>query len=356
MAGKSYNWVHVRRVAERVPCAFCFFIGGRGCGKTYGTLTDHRDDFLEGKAGKMLYTRLTNKQIDACATTTDNPYNKINKDKNWNIHFESAGAKSDAYDIIDDTDGEPLVIGEGRSLASFHDLRGVDFDDVTEWYFDEFIPAENVRKTPEIKRAGFLFSQAYETVNRNRELEGRPPVKVIFTANAFDLNSSILSYFGLIDIIQTMQRKGQRRYTDKAHDIYIELVDSADISEAKKQTALYRALGHNQKLIDIALENKFDDPAIRMTRRDVKLIEYNPVFTFDGRVTLYQHKASGAWHFARRDDKNAKERYTKDMRGRLLAKWGTAVRMVVFEQRATFDSADTYYNVDTIFDKSIKKL
>jgi hypothetical protein len=356
MAKHDFQWVHVRRVAERVPCAFCFFIGGRGVGKTYGSLSDHRDAFLDGKAGKLLYTRLTVKEMNACATEQDNPYNKLNTDKNWNIYFESAGKDTDAFNIIDNTGDEPLVIGEGRSLASFHNLRGVDFSAITEWYFDEFIPTENVRKTPEIKRAGFLFSQAYETVNRNRELLGEPPVKVIFTANAFDLNSSILAYFGLIDIIQNMQRKGQKRYTDRERDVYIELVDCADIAEAKKQTALYRALAHNKKLVDVAINNKFDDPAIRLTRRDVKLIEYTPVFNFDGQFTLYQHKSTGAWYFARRDDKQAKERYTADMRGRLLSKWGASVRMVMFEQRAIYDSADTYYTVDTVFDKRIKQL
>lgn len=353
----QFNWLHVRRVAERVPCAFCFFIGGRGAGKTYGALLDHRNDFIDGKAGQLLFTRLTQKATDICATPEQNPYADINIDHDYNIHFESAGAKTDYYLIKDETDAEnPITIGEARSLSSFHDLRGVSFAHITEWYFDEFIPTENVRKTPEIKQAGWLFSQAYETANRNRELKGLPPIKVIFTANAFDLGSSILAYFGLIDIIQNMQRKGQKRYTDKDASIYVELCEAADIAEAKKKTVLYRALGHNKKLMSLAIENKFDDVSLYATKRDVKIIEYKPILMFNKQITLYQHKSTGAWHFMKRGDMNAADIYPLDMRGRMLAKWGATIRMAMAERRVTFDSADTYYLTETIFDKTIKSL
>ena len=352
-----FNWLHVRRVAERVPCAFCFFIGGRGTGKTYNDLLDHYTAFKDGTAGKLLYTRLSQKAIEICATDDDNPYGEINANEHINVHFTKPNAKTDFYSIEDATnEDEPVTIGEARSLASFADLRGVNFSHITEWYFDEFIPTENVRRTPEIKKAGWLFAHAYETVNRNRELLGKPPVKVIFTANAFSLDSSILAYFGLIDVIQTMQRKGQKRYTDRQASIYIELCDAADISEAKRNTVLYRALGHNQRFVDLSINNKFDDVALYATKRDVKLIEYTPILNFNNDVTLYQHKSTGAWHFMKRGDEHAADKYPLDMRGRMLSKWGAHVRMAVAERRATFDSADTYYLVETIFDKSIKTL
>lgn len=353
----NFNWLHVRRVAERVPCAFCFFIGGRGTGKTFNALKDHRDDFVAGNAGGLMYTRITQKQLDTCADPADNPYFEINLKYDTKVTFESKGGKSDAYDIIDATDEDnPVTIGEGRSLASFHDLRGVNFTHIKEWYFDEFIPTENVRRTPEIKRAGYLFSQAYETVNRNRELFGEPPVKVIFTANAFSLDSSILAWFGLIDVIQTMQRKGQKRYTDRERSIYIELCESNEISEAKRKTVLYRACSNNQQFIKTNIENKFDDVALYATKRDIAWIEYEPLVNFDNQITIYRHKSTGALHIARKADKNAADCFTRDMRGRMLTKWGSVVRMGMFDRRITFDSADTYYMTDTIFDKSVKSL
>lgn len=350
----EYNYINCRRVAERVGTTFNFFIGGRGTGKTYGVLTDQRQSIINGEDGQLLFMRLTQKESDAASTEEDNPYRKINTNLGLNVIFESI-PKTDAYRIVDKTDSEnDFVLGEGRSLVSFHNLRGVDFSHITEIYFDEFIPTESVRKTPEIKQAGYLFAHAYETINRNRELDGQPPVRVYFTANAFSLDSSILSWFGLIDIIQNMQRREQHKYTDRERSIYVELVDRPDIAEAKKKTALYKATS-NKQFLDLAINNRFNDTAISATQRNVKLIEYRPIFCYAGQITLYEHKSTGAWYIARKCE-NAKENYSRSLRGRLLSRWGVAIRMAMQDRRITFDSADTYYYTEHVFDKTNKSI
>ena len=153
-----------------------------------------------------------------------------------------------------------------------------------------------------------------------------------------------------------MQRKGQKRYTDPVGSIYIELCESKEISEAKKQTVLYRACRNNQRFINLNIENKFDDIALYATRRNVPWIEYEPLVNFDNQITIYRHKSTGALHIARKADKNAADCFTRDMRGRMLTKWGAIVRKGMFDRRITFDSADTYFMTDTIFDKSVKSL
>lgn len=349
----TFNWVDCRRVAERAGTTFNFFIGGRGTGKTYGVLTQQREDILAGKDAEYLYMRLTQTELDAASTERDNPYLKINRKLGADVHFYRV-PKTSAYIIKEQAGDTEYILGEARSLSSFHYLRGVDFSSIHEIYFDEFIPAEDVRKTPEIKAAGWLFDQAYETINRNRELEGESPVRVYFTANAFSLDSPILASFGLIEVIEHMQRSGQKKFTDREASIYIELIDRPDIAEAKRETALYRAKRRNQKLIDVNLNNKFTDAALSLTKRNVKLIEYAPVLSFNNEFTLYAHKSSGAWHIVGRGDQNAKENYHKDARGKMLLKWGAIIRMAMQDRAITFDSADTYYLTERVFDKTLK--
>ena len=349
----SYNWVDCRRVAERAGTTFNFFIGGRGTGKTYGVLTQQRQDILDGKDAEYMYMRLSDVELQESATPRGNPYKKINLKLGTNIGLEKI-PKSRAFLIKDKTDEEhEYILGEARSLASFHNLRGVDFSQIKEIYVDEFIPTETVRKTPEIKAAGWLFDQAYETINRNREIEGEPPVRVYFTANAFSLDSSILAEFEIIEIIEMMQRTGQKRYTDREASIYIELIERSDIAAAKMETALYKARRKNKKLLDVNINNTFSDTALTLTKK-IKLIEYAPVFTFNEEITLYAHKSSGAWHIAGKGDKNAKDIYTRDARGKMLLTWGAAVRMAMQDRKISFDSVNTYYLTERVFDKTLK--
>lgn len=308
---------------------------------------------LDGEDCELMYLRLTNAEIAAAGTEKENPYRKINFKEHTQVELEPI-PKTNAYLIKDKTGENELVLGEARSIASFHNLRGADFYSIKEIYVDEFIPAESVRLTPEIKLAGYLFMQAYETINRNRELEGEPPVKVIMTANAFSLDSSILAEFGLIDVIEQMQRTGQKRFTDREASIYIELLESADIAEAKKETALYKATRRNAKIANVNISNKFTDAALSLTKKNVKLIEYTPVFSFNDELTLYAHKSSGAWHFVGRGDQNAKEIYPRDARGKLELKWGAVIRMAMQDRAFTCDSAATYYLTARVFDKTLK--
>ena len=349
----SFNWVDCRRDAELAGTTFNFFIGGRGTGKTYGVLKQQRNDIISGKDARFMYMRMTQAELTECSHPDGNPYRKINFKEGYHVELKPI-PKTSAFKIQETIDDVVYDLGEARSIASFHNLRGVDFYDIKEIYFDEFIPVETVRRTPEIKQAGFLWDQAYETINRNRELEGEPPVRVYFTANAFSLDSSILQSYGLIEVIEHMQRTGQKKYIDREASILIELIERPDIAEAKKETALYKAKRRNKKLIDINLNNRFTDTALTLTKRNVKLIEYAPALSFNDELTLYVHKGTGAWYIAGKGDQNAKEIYPKDARGKMLLTWGAPVRMAMQDRSIYFDSADTYYLTERVFDKTLK--
>lgn len=344
---QNFNWVNVWERAKRSHCPFNFFIGARGTGKTYGGLLNQHKDFLADECGKFLYMRLTQAELDICATEEDNPYKKLNTRENWECHFETI-PKSKLYTIVDDNNPEDKrTIGSARALATFGNVRGSDFSDYTHILFDEFAPAERVRRTPEIKMAGYLFSQAYETINRNRELDGEPPVCAIFLANAFRLDSDILSYYGLIPIIEAMQKSGQKRATITERGIYIELCDAPDIVEAKRETALYKALKGNKRLEAVNLNNTFTDYNLTLVKKR-PVNEYFPLVRYED-LTIYQHKTNGTLYL-KHINVECKESYAEEERGKFARKWRAFLKAAIIERTISTDDADTLYRLQAVLD------
>ncbi len=345
MTATTYNWVNVWERAKRSRCAFNFFFGARGTGKTYGGLLHQHEDFFAEECGKYIYMRLTQTELDICASESDNPYKKHNARYNWDVHFNPV-PKAKHYEIVDHN-FDDTVIGNARALATFGNVRGSDFSDCTHIIFDEFAPAERVRKTPEIKNAGYLFSQAYETINRNRELEGEPPVTAILLANSFRLDSDILMYYKLIPIIENMQRTGQKRCTIPERSIYIELCDAVDISEAKRDTVLYKALQGNKQIESVNLNNTFNDYKLTLVNSRVKLVEYYPLVMYDN-IVIYQHKGSGMLYACVHPNVTCTETYSYAERSKFVVKWRAFLKAAFLERTIRGENADVLYALDDI--------
>ena len=341
----SIKWANVWERAVESGCVFNLFIGGRGIGKTYGALLEHYRAFTSGRSGKMIYMRLSGTELDGAATTEENPYKRINRDQGLSIEFLPEKKHYIIAETERDEEGKLVSsnsIGTGRSLASFHNLRGVDFSDYDIIYLDEFIPTENVRKTPEIKQAGYLFGHAYETANRNRELLGEDPIKVIMTANSFSLDSDILRAFDLIKVLQRMIKTGQRRYTDRERSIYLELMDS-EVSAAKRDTAIYKAM-RGTAFGSIALDNKFNDYALTLIKA-VNFNEYNPVVKICG-IIIFKHKSSGELYAATKSG-DAPTRFTGESIKAFRRIYRSTIMSAIELRAIYFDSADTYLQLQS---------
>ena len=269
------EWYDIRqRAAKLRPVSIV--IGGRGIGKTYSALS-----FMMESGKKFLYLRNTDKQMSLCASAFGNPFKKVAGDQGRDVVMKPAG---EIYVVKEGDD----VIGYGAALSTFENLRGVDLSDVEYVVFDEFI--ENRKLS---FKQGPAFLNLYETINRNRELEGRPPLICILLSNAQRLSNPILAELGLIQVIEQMIRTGDRLRITREY--YIELPESS-VSAAKEITALYR-LAAGSRYADEALRNEFaNDSFFNVGKRP--LLEYRPVCAIDG-IYIYRHKSGPQWYCCR---------------------------------------------------------
>lgn len=274
------QWYSVKRCLAS-GITFSYIIGGRGIGKTYSALSELKEQNL-----KFLYLRSTQAEIEYCMTPEGNPFKKLNKDKGWNVTIESGTIPT----IINHENETPEEIGYAVALSTVGKLKSIDFSDIVVILWEEFILDKAQRRF--LKDETEKFFNLYETVNRNRELNGEPPVRLLALSNAVSLASPILMNLGLIPTIEWMIRNDKQVFTDSERSIRIEIPKS-DVSEAKKDTALYR-LTRGTPFFEYSINNSFAyDSRYNVKRMNVR--EYVPTFRYED-VYFYSHKSNGSMY------------------------------------------------------------
>lgn len=257
---------------------FTFIVGGRGIGKTYSAI----DRAIREYRNKFLYLRNTREQLQESVGAFGNPFKKWASDNNLDIKMEMERRHAVVNQYIYDCDGNSTkkCIGFAANLSTFENLRGIDLSNVQFILFDEFIEDRSL-SFDQYK----AFLHMYETVNRNRELNGEAPCKVVLLSNAQRLGNPILRGFNLIPVIESMQKSGQRTFCNGP--IRIELPFSS-VSEEKKKTALYQATAGSDFEKE-ALENNFINDSFTGVKK-VNISEYTPMFAIDD-IYIYKHKS-----------------------------------------------------------------
>ena len=274
------NWYHIPPIEKLRP--FTFIVGGRGIGKTYSAIDLSVTQFR----GKFLYMRNTREQLQECCGAFGNPFKKWARNNNRDIIMEMERKHAVINEYTGSGDEvEKHCIGYAANLSTFENLRGIDLSEVQIVIFDEFI--EDRTLTFDQYTA---ILHAYETINRNRELEGLPPLIIVFLSNAQRLGNPILRGFNLIPVIEDMQRRGQRSYANGA--IRIELPFS-EVSEQKRNTALYKAT-QGTSFSSEALDNNFINDSFTGVKK-VNIFEYTPLFSIDD-IYIYRHKSDGTYY------------------------------------------------------------
>lgn len=261
---------------------FNFIIGGRGTGKTYGALLSAYNNNR-----RFILMRRTQTQCDLINKPEFNPYKAINIDIDRNITVKSI-SKYNSKMVEADEDTE-RIIGYTCALSTISNMRGFDASDVSLLIYDEFIPEKHERP---LKNEGSAFLNAYETINRNRELKGQKPLQVLCLANAFNIANPIFLELGLVGRCEKMKNAGNEIYIDKSRGILIVMLYNSRISKAKADTALYRL--SSGSYTDMALSNDF----IYNSTDNIKslsLSEYKLICTI-GEISIYRHKANRKYY------------------------------------------------------------
>lgn len=277
------------RAIKKLGLPFNFIVGGRATGKTYTTLkTQIEDD------EKFMFMRRTQTQADLINKPEFSPFKPINADNGWKIGTQAITKYNSAfYEMVED--GEKLIPqgspkGYTCALSTISNMRGFDASDVKVLIYDEFIPERHERP---LKNEGMAFLNAYETINRNRELKGEPPLQVLGLANANDLANPIFMELGIVRKAEQMRRKGKEISIDSKRGVGIFLLNDSPISKQKRNTALYR-LSQGTEFAEMSLNNNFigEESGIIKSR---KLEEYKPIVAV-GELCIYEHKANGRYY------------------------------------------------------------
>lgn len=279
-------------MALRIP--FTFIVGGRATGKTYGAL-----QYVLKSGRKFMLMRRTQSQTDLINKPEMSPFKPVCEDTGMEVDCSPMTKYNAKFTIDDET------IGYTCALSTISNMRGFDASDVDLLIYDEFIPERHERA---LKNEGAAFLNAYETINRNRELKGQRPLQALCLANAFDIANPIFMELGLVGIAEKMQQTGRETYINREKGIMIVMPKSKKIANKKSETALYK-LTEGSNYADMALSNKFSYNPIDNIKTQ-PLSEYRPVVAV-GEITIYKHKSGRKYYVSEHKTGNP-ESYNTD--------------------------------------------
>ena len=284
------GYVDIRYILS-LKMPFNIVVGGRATGKTYTSLKTVIEDDI-----RFLYLRRQQAQCDLINKPDFSPFKKINTDLHWHIgtvpiskynagfynqRLNENQDKMEAY-------GPPL--GYTGALSTFANLRGFDSSDVELLIYDEFIPEKHERQ---MKAEGDAFLNCYETINRNRELEGKDPLQCLLLANSTNMANPIFISLSLVKIAQKMKEKGETVYLNKKRGIALFMLDESPISVKKRDTVLYK-LTEGSEFSKMALNNEFAVEEIGRVKPQ-PLVQYKPIVAV-GELCIYKHKTE-KWYY-----------------------------------------------------------
>lgn len=286
--GRGKGYIDLRKLLG-LGLPWVIVIGGRGTGKTYGALEMVVEDDT-----RFIFMRRTQSQLDIINKPQFSPFKKLNKDKGWNIGSENLTKNNSAFYHMEEIEGKLKAagnpIGYTVALSTVANMRGFDATDVELLIYDEFIGEKHTR--PIKYEASALFN-AYETINRNRELEGEKPLQILALSNSDDLANPLFMELKLVRKAEEMKKKGQEISIDRKRGIVLVVLSESVISEQKADTALYRVT-EGTSFYEMSLGNDFSNEEIgRVKSRGLK--EYKPIVTL-GEITIYRHKSKKEYY------------------------------------------------------------
>ena len=252
---------------------FIFVTGARGTGKTFSTLK-----YLMEEKKTFIFMRRTQTEADLQGGTGD--ASEITKVCNY-LGIEPKFNKiHQNVTVCDYGKGKIFILG----LSTFAKIRGMNFSSCDFIVYDEFITEPHV---PALKAEGLALQNMYESANRNRELEGKRPIKLICLSNSLNIANDIFISWDLIGPAEELSGAPDEQMIYTRNETLLIIMKNSPISEMKEETMLYRNASEEFK--DMALHNKFilNDFTYVESRN---LRDYRPVFQV-GNLYFYRHKS-----------------------------------------------------------------
>lgn len=262
---------------------FTILTGARATGKTYGALK-----YVIEHNMKFIYMRRTKLQMDVISTPDMSPFAPVCDD--MGIGFDCDKITKETTGVY--INGSDKPNGYIMALSGISNVRGFDGSTIDIVIFDEFIPESHERR---IKNEGDALFNAYETINRNRELKGKPALKLLLLSNTNSIVNPVYQSLNLITLAYKMAEESQQEYKDGNRGLYLINLQNSPISGRKKETALYRLLQDN-RIVDMSLKNLYLDKPVLQTR-SANLTEYKPIVTI-GEITIYRHKSNRSYYIS----------------------------------------------------------
>lgn len=281
---------------------YWFINGARGIiGKTYGSLKYAKDHDI-----KIMYMRRTQAQADISSNPAFSPYKSINRDDGCNIQMKAVSKYNSAI-VEMDAEGNVLrELGYTCALSTISNIRSFDASEISVVIYDEFIPESHER--PIKNEAAALFN-ALETIGRNRELYGKPPLKLIALSNSNDVSCPIYQELGLVGVARRMQSKGVDLWQNPKRGISILIPQHSPLHDQKAASSLYR-LTAGSEFSSMALDNEW-------LNNDFGLVASRPLQEYKalvhvGKLYVYKHKSDSGKYYCTQHPATCKHIFTDD--------------------------------------------
>lgn len=287
---------------------FIFVPAARGTGKTYGSLRYHLE-----KGHRILLIRRTKTEAELQAKKESTSYKAIFNDLGIEEYY-CTSYSSAGYGTVQIGGEDPRTVAYVAALNTFASVRGLDFSDIDYIVYDEFIAEPHVRK---IKNEGMALANLYESVNRNRELQGRDPVQLLCLANSVNMANDTFMYFNLIEQAEKMLQE-DIEFMEIGNKLLI-IPQHSPVSDMKSKTALYQAV--SSEYAEMAIKNKFIlNDFTYVQKRSLK--EYSCLFKV-GDLYMYRHKSNKEFYctFVRGQTKNEYQNGYADLTRFRRDKW-----------------------------------
>ena len=332
------GWLDVPKIVN-IPVPFIFITGGRGIGKSYGAY----GYTLNETPGRFIFWRRTRDEWETMCFEEFNPYKTYNNDHDTNYRIEKAKKVSGLAYI---KDGDENTVGLFCPMLRMSKVRGFDSSDVDLIFYDEFIPEQHSRR---VKGEEDAILNAYETVNRNRELAGRPPVKLLAASNSNALDNPLYRAFDLVDVAVKLQNEQREVWISRERGVCLINCENSPVSQAKNETALYNAT-KGTAFHDMAISNMFNDydGGNRVHTRD--LSGYTPICSIGEYLNVYRNRTDRKYYVSRHKSGTCRSYGKSDTEIQAARMKENYLVPAYYDMRLEFES----YKLQTIFEKTFR--